>query len=86
MRLIIEFDARNSIARDFLELMRKMKIFKIRMEDELTKEEINCINASIRSKKNALDEAIDDVKKGNITTCKDFEDYKKVTRKILEDV
>jgi hypothetical protein len=37
-------------------------------------------------KKSALDEAIEDVKTGNVTTCKDFEDYKRITREILENV
>ena len=39
-----------------------------------------------KAKKNALNKAIEDVKNENVTTCKDFEDYKRITREILENV
>jgi hypothetical protein len=50
-RLIIEYDNSNKFAKDFVELMRKMKIFSVMTENELTKREIERVEASLKSKK-----------------------------------
>ncbi|MDD2386141.1 MAG: hypothetical protein PHP52_05100 [Bacteroidales bacterium] len=54
--IIIEYDARNKIAKKTIEYILSLGIFKVK---RIT----------------GIDEALEDIKHGRVTKCKDFDDY-----------
>lgn len=70
-KIIIEYDSKNSLAKKLVDFIIESNIFKVE---------------KVKTRKTGLDEALEDVEKGNITSCEDFEEYKEVTRKIVGHV
>ena len=67
----LEYDRRSSIAIKSLDFLMSLGIFQVKETSKARKE---------------LDEAIEDVENGRVTTYANFEEYKKGMRKILSDV
>ena len=67
----IEYDGRNAAAVKGLEFLMSLDIFNVKESSKTRRE---------------LDEAIEDVENGRVTTYSNFEEYKRGMRKILNDV
>jgi len=66
-QVLIEYDARSVVARKMLQALIDSNKFKIG----------DIKNLFPRKRMNGLDEAIEDIKMGRITTCKNYEEYEK---------
>ena len=77
--LTIKYDARNSIAKKIIDIISTFDFYEIE-EIKISKKK------SKKVLKSGIDEAIDEVKNGNISTYDNFEDYKKEMRKIVANV
>jgi hypothetical protein len=69
--VLVSYDKRNKVAAQAMELMSVIKGVKINYDFK------------VESKRNGLDEAIEDIKMGRYETYKSFDEYKKATDKML---
>ena len=69
-RITLEYDARNSIAKSFIELIQKVGVFKTVPE------------TTTKKKRTAIDEALDDIKNGRVYHCESLEDFKKMVENV----
>ena len=74
MAQVLEYDARSAIARKMLQRLIDSKKFKI---GDISKK------IFIGKKMNGLEEAIEDIKVGRVTTYENYEEYEKATNKML---
>jgi hypothetical protein len=69
--VLVSYDGRNKVVSGIMESLALMKGVSIDF------------NFKAKPRKNGLDEAIDDIKNGRIIKCKNFEEYKRETDKML---
>ena len=80
-QITIEYDARNSSARKFLEAFLSLPFFKEKKEDESSKKLTQELKEAHKNKKSGIEEALEDIKNGNIIHYGSYEDYLKKTEK-----
>jgi hypothetical protein len=69
--VLVSYDKRNKMAAQALELMSMMKGVKINYDFK------------VKPKLNGLDEAIEDIKNGQVEIYENFEEYQKAMHKML---